>query len=237
MQLYNLFVSIISFAALCSCTVTNSIYVNDPVPLPKGKMEMHLGGGTGHKAKVDSVANNGNIAFSRELEIAPILFTSGQYGITDQLNARFSLHLPYIIGGFGLRGGIQYSFFPRHTLFNAAIGADFGFVLAKDSIRILGSASELDTYTDGAINADFFIPLSYSFSENYRIILTARYSLNAIYVRYNMYENKTYAFKPQLPSIALGVRLNKIYIEGNISRYKDIYIPNFGLVYIFSFEN
>lgn len=233
MRPYHILFCLIFFPVLFSCTVTNSVYINDPVSLSKGELIGHGGIGTGSKAKVDSVADNGDITFSNDLQMAPNLFIGGRYGITDQLDLRFDLHLPYIIGGIGLRTGIQYSFFPKHTIFNAAIGLDLGGVYAKDSLRILGSASEVDTYTDGALNADFFIPLSYSFSENYRIILTARYSFNALYVRYNNYDNKTYAFTPQLPSVALGIKLNKVYLEGNVARYKDIYIPNFGMIFTF----
>lgn len=228
---------LLAILGLTSCTVTNNIYINDPVPVSKGNIDIQIGIGTGHKAKTDSVADNGDIYFSDKLELAPTIFTSGQYGITDQLNLRYSLHLPYIVGGIGLRAGIQYSFFPKQTKFNAAIGTDFGFVIAKDSIKILGSKSDLDTYTNGAINGDVFLPVSYNFNKDYRIVLTARYSFNALYVKQNMYNDNANAFTPQLPSIALGLRLNKIYLEGNVSRYNDLYIPNFGLIYIFNINN
>lgn len=211
----------------------NNLYVNDPVSSQKGDADVYLGIGTGVKAKIDSVSANQDIAFSNKVNMAPNLCIGSQIGLTSNLDLRAAINLPYIIGGFGLRLGPQYTFFNNESKFNLAIGSDLGFVLAKDSIQIFGSTSALDIYSNGAINADFFIPFCYNFNENTRIILTPRYSLNTIYMRRNTGEKKSYKFNLNVPSLALGMRFSKLYIEASAFIYQHKYYPNFGLIYIF----
>jgi hypothetical protein len=222
-----------AFLFFSSCVVTNNLYINDPLPVQDIGQEFYWGVGTGTKPKVESVDMDGKINFSNDLEMAPNFYLGGQVKLIDKLDLRFSMHLPYVIAGFGLRAGPQYSFFSRESKLNLAIGTDLGFTLAKDSLSILGSANALDVHANGAINADFFVPFSYSFNENYRIILTPRISFNTFYIRENTNYRDTRKFKPQIPSLALGLRLDKVYLEASGFWYQDAMYPNFGIVYIF----
>jgi len=218
---------------LSSCTVTNNLYVNDPVSVQKDNADSYVGIGTGVKASIDSVSANGDIAFSNELTMAPNLCFGSQIGLIHNLDLRAAVHLPYILGGFGARLGPQYTFFSKESKFNMAIGSDLGFVIAKDSIKIFGTTSALNIHANGAINADFFIPLSFNLNENSRIIITPRYSFNTIYIRHNTGEKESFKFSPHIPSLALGLRLDRLYIEASAFRFRNEYYPNFGLIYIF----
>lgn len=221
------------FLFFSSCVVTNNLYINDPVPIQDSDAMIYMGVGTGMKAKIESVEDNGDINFSENMEMAPNLCFGGQIRLIEKLDLRFAGHFPYIVGGIGLRAGPQYSFFSRESKFNMAIGSDLGFVVAKDSITILGSSSPLDVHANGAINADFFLPLSFSFNENYRIILTPRIGFNTYYIRENTNFKNARKFKPQIPSLALGLRLNKFYLEASGFWFQDEIYPNFGLVFMF----
>lgn len=235
MKTSNLTILLVS-GLFISCTVTNNLYINDPVSLRKGKGDFYCGAGTGQKPKIDSISDEGDISFTNKLNIAPIISIGGQYGITDQLDLRYAVHLPYIVGGFGLRVGTQYSFFKSHTKFNMAIGTDLGFVIAKDSIRILGSSSPIAHNTNGAINADIFVPLAYNFGPKFRLIITPRLSLNQIYIRKNQYDSSSVKYNPLLSVITLGSKLNRIYLEFSVIYQQDSFYPNFGLSYMI-FDN
>lgn len=217
---------------ISSCTVTNNLYVNDPVSVEKNKANFYIGIGTGTEAKIDSVTIDNNVVFSDKVGMAPNLCFGGQIGLLHNFDLRFSVHLPYIVGGFGFSVGPQYSFFNNHSKVNMAIGSDLGFVFAKDSLTLFGSTSALDIYSNGAMNADFFMPISFSFSEKSRIIITPRYSYNVINMRYNTGENDSYKFNLYVPSIAVGLKLNKLYLEASVFQFENKYYPNFGLVYI-----
>ena len=146
------FINLSLLLLLSSCAVTNNLYVNDPVSVEDDGANFYLGIGTGIRADIDSVDQDGNIIFSDDIIMAPSLCFGGQINLVDKLDLRFVAHLPYIVGGFGLRAGPQYSFFNKESTFNMAIGADFGFILAKDSIEIFGTKSELDIYANSAFN-------------------------------------------------------------------------------------
>jgi hypothetical protein len=212
-----------------SCTVVNNFYVNDPVPVEKDSVIAYIGLGSGFVPIIDSISTNGTVHNSNKLELAPNLCINGQYGLRKQTNLRFAIHLPYIVTGIGVRAGIQQSFFKKEAPFNLAIGTDIGFVFTIDSLF----ESKLDNAMKNAINADIFLPVSYSFSPNYRIVLTPRLSFNSVYVRQNIYEEKAKVYPFYVPSITLGVILNRIYIETGIHSVNNILMPNFGICYIF----
>lgn len=209
----------------------NNLYVNDPVSVEDDGANVYLGIGTGIRAEIDSVDQNGNISFSDDIIMAYSLCIGAQFNLVDKLDLRVLAHLPYIVAGFGLRAGPQYSFFKKESKFNMAIGADFGFVLAKDSLKILGTTSELDIYANSAFNADFFIPFSYSFNKETRIIITPRYSFNTINIRHNTSESKSFKFEPEFPSLTLGLRIKSFYFEISAFRFQGEYMPNFGIVF------
>jgi hypothetical protein len=223
--------------SITSCTVTNNLYINDPVPAGKGKVELYAGLGTGLMPKIDSTSENGDIHFSNDLSVAPNLCVGGRYGLGEQTDIRFALHLPHIISGFGLKAGMQQSIFKSWTKFNIALGADAGFVVAKDTLHLGDVAIALDPATKGAINADFFMPLSCNFNENYRIILTPRVSFNTIYIRRNQYEKKSQKYSPVYSALSLGAHLNRLYLEATVHYIDDMIIPGLGIVYIFDRVN
>lgn len=215
-----------------SCTVTNNLYVNNPFPVDTGKVEMYVGVGTGMQPKMDSIDENGDITFTDQISTAPNLCIGAQFPITRQLNIRAALHFPFLMGGFGIRVGPQYSLFTKDSKFNMAVGCDLGFVVAKDSIELFGSTTEVDSETNGALNADLFVPIGFQLSSNVQLIITARYSFNALFVRYNINESKSQTFHPAIPSVALGAFINSFYFEASAYQYENEWYPNFGLVYI-----
>ena len=230
------FINLSLLLLLSSCAVMNNLYVNDPVSVEDGDANLYLGIGTGIRADIDSVDQDGNIIFSDDIIMAYSLCLGGQINLVDKLDLRVMAHLPYIVAGFGLRAGPQFSFFKKESKFNMAIGADFGFVLAKDSLEILGTTSELDIYANSAFNADFFIPFSYSFNQDTRIIITPRYSFNTINIRHNTGESESFKFEPEFPSLTLGLRMKSLYFEISAFRFQGEYFPNFGVVYYFTNE-
>jgi hypothetical protein len=222
---------------LNGCTVVNNLYVNNPESLGSGNAHFYGGIGSGMAPKIDSVANDGKVVFSENLKQSANLCFGGQVGLYDNLDLRFAMHLPRIIGGFGLRVGPQYSFFGSNSDFQMAIGADLGFVLAKDSIRIFGSGSDLSIHVNGALNADFFLPMGIRIGEGKQIVITPRYSLNTFFIRRNENERKSRRFSPELPSLALGFDLNRLYLEASVLHFDQNYFANFGLVYQFGISN
>jgi hypothetical protein len=216
-----------------SCTVTNNLYVNDPIPQGKGNYYFFAGLGTGLIPDIDSTSINGDIHYSNKLSLAPNLCLGGQVGLGRQTDLRFNVHFPYLVTGFGLHAGIQYSFFRKWTLFNAAIGSDIGFAVEKDTLRLGSVHIGLDPSTQGALNADFFLPVSYNLNEKCRFVLTPRMSLNMIFIRKNEYGQKSQIYSPVYPALSLGAFLNKLYLEATV-QYIDMTIkPGFGIVYTF----
>jgi hypothetical protein len=217
-----------------SCNVSNNLYINDPVPVGKGEVEVCVALGTGLEADIDSISSVGDIYFNNEYNYSPIFYVGGQLGLGEKLNLRFALHFPYVIGGFGLRSGIQYSFFSATSKFNLAMGTDLGFVFAKDTVTVFGADIPAEITTEGAINADFFLPIGYSFSDQIRITITPRYSFNGVFVRKNENESKTKLYKPQVFGLSLGMRFKSVYFEYTSLYYKNQVIPSFGIGYLVS---
>ncbi len=218
---------------ISSCTVTNNLYVNDPVPQGRGNSYLYVGLGTGLSPDIDSTSVNGDIHFSDKLILAPNFCFGGQVGLGDQLDLRFDLHLPYVITGIGLHGGIQYSLFRKWTRFNAAAGTDIGFIFAKDTLSLGSTKIGLDPDTKGALNADFFLPVSYKLKENYRLVLTPRISFNTLFVRRNAYGEKSQKYSPIYPALSFGAFLNKLYIEATAMYIGNSVRPGFGIIYLF----
>ena len=228
-----LIIFISSSLLLGSCTVVNNLYINDPACIGRGKAEFYAGIGSGMTPEIDSVTVDGDVIFSDRLEQAVNLCLGGQLGLYDKLDLRFAMHLPRIVGGFGLRLGPQYSFFGEHSDFQLAMGADLGFVLAKDSIRIFGGGSDLSIHANGAINADFFMPMSIRIGKGCRLVVTPRYSLNTFFVRRNVDEKRSRHFTPEFPFLALGLKFGKLYLEASALHFDQQYFGNFGVVYQF----
>ena len=206
---------------MVSCTVTNNLYLNNPVPMGKGNAEIYLGIGTGVVAKIDSISlGNGTVNFSNKISNAPILSLGSQIGLSKQTDLRIAIHLPWIIGGFGFRAGIQHSFFDSKSRINMAIGSDLGFVVSKDSIEISGTNAAIGGKdSNGAINADLFLPISLKIKNDFRVVLTPRYSLTKIYIREYQDKNGTKPFSFHYPALSLGIRVKRFYFETTVLYY------------------
>ncbi len=219
---------------LSSCASVNNLYVNDPVPLGKGYIRGYIGVGTGLMPKVDSITDNGAVHYQNKLKIAPNLCAGIQYGLAKQTDMRFAVNLPYAVTGIGLRGGVQHSFFRKENPFNLALGTDIGYGFSKDSL-FGGSTKEMISVKH-AINSDFFLPISYSFSSDVRIILTPRASFTGFYLKENANRNKLKSFTPFIPSLTLGMNIHGIYFEAGAHLVNHWLIPNFGIAYVFKDE-
>ena len=221
--------TILLIILLGSCTVSNNLYVNDPIPLSKNDMEGYGGFGMGLQPKIDSVGEFGEV-FSSGLQRSYNLVLGGRYGVTHLFNIGASMHLPEIVGGFGLTLRPQMSLFPNVTNFNMAIAADFGGTFSKDSITILGSSSYQDNETRGQINADFSLPIAQKFSKNTWLVITPRYSFNTFYLRREFEGEKSKKMRVEYPALSLGLRMNKVQVESTVVKFNENYKFMAGIV-------
>lgn len=207
--------------SMFSCTATNNLYVNNPVPMGKGNAELYLGLGTGVVAKIDSISlGNGAVNFSNRISNAPILSLGSQIGLSKQTDLRIAIHFPWIVGGFGFRAGIQHSFFDSNSRINMAIGSDLGFVVSKDSIEISGTNVAIGgKSSNGAISADLFLPISFKIKNDFRVVVTPRYSLTTIYIREYQDKNGAKPFSFHYPALSLGIRVKRFYFETTVLYY------------------
>ena len=224
-SVYRFLIWLLGLASLISCTVTNNLYVNDPVPAGKGMYRAYIGGGTGLEPEIDSVTDEGDIFFSEKVQMAPIVAAGGDLGINDRLTLRCAVHLPYAFGGFGLRLGVQHSLYDTWYKFNGAVGADFSLVIAEDSIS--------DSSTKGSISGDFYMPFSYRFSENFEVYLTPRISLNNFYIKKNEKSMSSQGFPVNYPALSLAFRAKRVYMETTGIFFDNRIYPNFGIAFLF----
>lgn len=220
---------VVSF--LTSCAVTNNLYVYDPVPIQKDENKFYVGIGSGTEPVIDSSKVGGPVYFSNKISMAPILSVGGQVRILDNLDCRFAIHFPYIIGGIGLRAGGQYAFLPKSSKVNIAFGSDLGFAAARDSIKLFGAKVDLNPDVYNAYSADFYLPISVRWSEKSRVIITPKYTFTNFHIKYNQSEHTIRHFNPSGPGIALGLSLSHMYFEASTFSYQGIYYKNFGIVY------
>ena len=232
MQKIFFIVFILGFSSL-SCTVTNNFYFNDPKPYEKGQGEGYLGVGTGLQAEIDSISfPSGAINFSERVSTSMNLVFGGQVGLGKKYSVRFSGHLPKLLGGFGLRGGLQKTLFDSTSNVNISLGFDMGFVLSKDSVSFLRTRWAVNKETNSALNADGFFSLSLKTGEYSRLIITPRYSFNTLYIRKYKYEEGSVPFGFQHFSLSLGLKAKKIYLEATGMFLNDEFIPHFGIARI-----
>jgi hypothetical protein len=232
-NLYKAVFLLLMVLGIGSCTVTNNLYVNNPNPMGKGKGEGYVGLGTGVQAKIDSVSpSTGAIHFSNKISKAPVLSIGLQYGIAQKTDIRTTFYFPKIVGGFGIRCGIQQSMANAESMFNLAIGTDIGYVFSKDSIKIFGSNTEVGKETNGAMHADFFMPISYQSKKGFMLVITPRYSFNSFFIRQYQYQNDDTNFDFGYIALSLGIRYKRIYFETTAIKYNNIYYPHFGIAWI-----
>ena len=231
-------ITITAGIAFNSCTVTNTMYLNNPEPRGRGNADFYAGIGTGMQVKLDSVFDQGYYKTSYKTTVAPSVSLGGQFGVTNRCDVRVSIHLPYIIGGFGVHAGVQNSFFDAASCFNMALGIDAGGVLSKKTIHNDNPSEDvnLNPPTKGALNADVFMPISYKISDNASIILTPRYSFNTLYVR--SVEDKTDKrhFNLSFPVLTLGVKIHHLFLEASGQYYNNLLRPQIGVAWVWSID-
>lgn len=216
-----------------SCLVNNNLYINDPAPVKKGEGKVYFAAGTGIKPKIDSAsAVTNRVYFTNKLASGTLFAVGGQYQATDLLSVRMALHLPYVVGGIGLRAGPQLSFFKGDSKFNAAIGLDLGGLFTRDSMSIFGTRIGTQVPMKGTVNADFFLPIGYKFSNNFTVALTPRYSFNTMFVRKFRDGSSLRPFRFGLPVLTLGVRFYAVYVEASAIRYNNTTFSNVGIALI-----
>ena len=215
-----------------SCTVTNNMYVNDPVPVSKNQVEAYGGFGMGLQPKIDSVSEFGEV-FSSSLQRSYNLLIGGRGGITHRFTLGGSIHLPQIIGGFGINLRPQVSLFPNITPFNIALAADIGGTFTKDSITILGSSSYQDNESKGAFTFDFSLPISQRFGKETRLVITPRYSFNTFYLRREFEYDRSKRFRVHYPALSVGLRANRLHMEGTVAKFEKDYKIMAGIVFFF----
>ncbi|MDP2176460.1 MAG: hypothetical protein Q8K70_11175 [Bacteroidota bacterium] len=220
---------------LPSCSVTNNIYINETTPFEDGKGVVSLGIGTGLIPKIDSVSDNGDINFNNKISIAPNFYLGVQGGIKNRINYRASINLPFIIGGFGQRGGAQYSFLPKESKFNFAVGIDLGFVASKDSVKILGSRIGVNPHTNGITNADIFMPFTLNINENSRFTITPRYIHQYFWIKYNVDSHKSYSYIQSTIGLSAGLKYKSLYIESTMLSMNNRIFPVLGIGFITEF--
>jgi hypothetical protein len=215
-----------------SCTVTNNMYVNDPVPVTKNQVEAYGGFGMGLQPRIDSVSDIGEV-FSSSLQRSYNLVFGGRGGITHRFTLGGNLHFPQIIGGIGINLRPQFSLFPNITPFNIAVAADIGGTFAKDSITILGSSDYQDNESKGVFTFDLSLPVSQRFGKETRLIITPRYSFNTFYLRQEFEYDRSKRFKVQYPALSVGLRANRVHMEGTVAKFEKDYKFMAGIVFFF----
>lgn len=228
-KIYNTASIIICVVVISSCIATNNMYLNNPIPLPKGEGDAYIAIGTGLEARLDSSLSGGQYITDYKTQIAPVFSFGGQFGITQQFDLRAAIHLPYALGGFGFRVGSQYSFLNSTSAFNVALGTDFGLAFTRDSLF----HSEIESDARGMYNMDAFLPFSYSFTDDVSLIITPRYTLSWISVDNIYNEKKAQYFRLNYPIISVGLMIKGLYLESSALFTKEKMYPQFGIGFIF----
>lgn len=237
-RLLNVFSLLIIIVSLSSCLVVNNLYVNDPFPVVKGSPKGYVGLSTGLKPRIDSISDGSNaIHFSNHFSTSYALSLGGQFRLGNKINLRLAGHLPQILGGFGLRAGLQYSVLNNESPLNIAIGSDLGFAISRDSIKIFGQYVPTQSSTEGGINADFFIPIGYRFNSDVSLVVTPRYSFNSMEIKKYSDKFQSDTYKQALPILSLGLKIRGFYIESTNIFYNNKIYPQLGFAYIFSPSN
>lgn len=215
--------------ALNACAVSNNLYMHDAIPFEKGKARAYAGIGTGFAPKIDSVTSAGSVYYSNKLNIMPNFSAGAQGSLKNGLSGRLSVHFPFILGGFGLRGGLQYSFLPAKSKFNFALGTDLGFVLSRDSMRILNSHFELSPEVAGMTNADLFMPFTLQVNEDTRVTLTPRISTQHFWIKRNIADAESYSYAPFIAGLSSHIKIKQTSIELSVLNVDGLLLSSLGI--------
>jgi hypothetical protein len=233
--LEGLFWLVFSAGLFSSCTVTNNLYVNNPVPLTKSDYEVYGGFGLGLKPKIDSITSSGEV-YSHDFRTSYSLVTGGRYAFTDHFNLGGSIHLPEILGGFGVNIRPQISLMPRESKLNLALAADVGGVIFQDSISPFGIEIDIDPETRGAFNIDFSNPLGLKLGKETWLIFTPRYSFSWFYFRKAYEYDGSKKFSVKYPALSLGLRAKRIHLEFSAAKVNHKFRYLAGMAYFFNYQ-
>lgn len=220
---------------LSSCAVTNNLYLNDAIPFEKGNGRAHAGLGSGFAPKIDSVSDAGAVYYSNKLNIMPNFCVGAQGHLAKGLSGRLSLNFPFVLGGIGFRGGLQYSFLPPASKFNIGIGTDLGFVLSRDSIRIFNSFFALSPEVAGMTNADLFLPITFQFSDDTRLTLTPRISNQHFWIKRYIGNEGSYSYSPPMIGISSHVKIKQTSLELTVFKIDGLLMPGLGMAKSWNF--
>lgn len=226
---HTLIIALFAIISLTSCAVANNFYANNANPYEKNRGTAYIAASSGMQASIDSVSENGQIHFANAVHGAMNLNAGGEIGLGKKINGRAAIHLPYILGGLGLRVGAQYSFFPKGSKFNMAIGTEAGFSLAKDSVKIFGSLIGTNPHGKSYSNADIYAPFTYNFSKKKYLTLGIRYSFNYMQVKYNAKETATFEYNPKALIYGLTYNYKSLLLEFSNIQIANGHYPSFGI--------
>jgi len=223
-------ISCIGLAVLLNaCAVSNNLYMHDATPHEKGKGNSYLGIGSGFAPRLDSVSSGGDVYYTNRLSIMPNLCAGAQGHLKNNLSGRLSVNFPFIIGGIGFRGGLQYSFLPATSKFNFALGGDLGFVLSRDSIRILGRMNAMNPEVAGITSADLFMPFTVQLNDHSRLTITPRMSTQAFWIRHNVADGHSYSYSPTILGVSGNIRIRQTNMEMTILQVNGVLMPSLGI--------
>ena len=214
---------------LNACAVSNNLYMHDATPHEKGKGNSYLGIGSGFAPRLDSVSSGGDVYYTNRLSIMPNLCAGAQGHLKNNLSGRLSVNFPFIIGGIGFRGGLQYSFLPATSKFNFALGGDLGFVLSRDSIRILGRMNAMNPEVAGITSADLFMPFTVQLNDHSRLTITPRMSTQAFWIRHNVADGHSYSYSPTIFGVSGNIRIRQTNMEMTILQVNGVLMPSLGI--------
>lgn len=221
---------------LTSCAVQNNLYLNNPVPLPRGEVEAYGGASAGIRPVIDSTDANGFTYYSDVLQLAPMLNLGLNVGLTDRVGLGIDMHLPYGFAGFGMNVRPQISFFPASSDFNIALSGRAGFAISSSDFQLTENISiNISSLQDvrGTLNASLALPLSIRMGEDTHLIITPRWSRTSFAIWDNIdFRDRVYRRGYTFPILSIGARLKHIHIEGTVIKKERGFLPTMGVVYV-----
>lgn len=214
---------------LQSCAVSHNLYMHDAIPFQKGEGVSYLGVGTGFAPRLDSVSTAGNVYYTNKLNIMPNLCAGAQGHLKNNLSGRLSINFPFILGGIGCRGGLQYAFLPAASKFNVALGGDAGFVLSRGSIRIFGSMNAMNPEVAGITHADVFMPFTIQMNDHARLTITPRLCSQAFWISRSVGDTRSYSYSPNAWGVSGNIRIRQVNMEMTILQVDGVLMPAVGV--------
>jgi len=221
---------------LTSCAVQNNLYLNNPVPLPRGEAVAYGGASAGIRPVIDSTDVNGFTYYSDVLQLAPMLNLGVNVGLTNRVGLGVDVHLPYGFAGFGMNVRPQISFFPASSGFNVALSGRAGFAISSENLQITNNISiYIGDLQDvrGTLNASLALPMSVRMGEDTYLFITPRWSRTSFAIWDNTdFRDRVYRRGYTFPILSIGARLKNVHIEGTVIKKERGFLPTMGVVYV-----